>query len=64
MKRGWLHNDKTFDRLVTILVVLILISIFYPLYFVVIASISNPDLVSAGKLGWHEKVSIWLWRYF
>lgn len=53
MKRGWLHNDKTFDRLVTILVVLILISIFYPLYFVVIASISNPDLVSAGK--------VWFW---
>ena len=53
MKRGWLHNDKTFDCLVTILVVLILISIFYPLYFVVIASISNPDLVSAGK--------VWFW---
>ena len=53
MKRGWLHNDKTYDRLVTILVVLILISIFYPLYFVVIASISNPDLVSAGK--------VWFW---
>lgn len=53
MKRAWWHNDRKFDAVVTILVVMILIFIFYPLYFVVIASISNPDLVSAGK--------VWLW---
>ncbi|RRD95712.1 carbohydrate ABC transporter permease [Clostridiales bacterium COT073_COT-073] len=53
MKRAWWHNDKKFDIVVTILVVSILIFIFYPLYFVVIASISNPDLVSAGK--------VWFW---
>lgn len=55
MKRAWWHNDKKFDFMVRLIVVGILIFIFYPLYFVVIASISNPDLVSAGKIWFYPQ---------
>ncbi|MDL2233705.1 carbohydrate ABC transporter permease [Ruminococcaceae bacterium OttesenSCG-928-L11] len=42
--------DRVFDVIVTILVALITFSIAYPLYFIVIASFSNPDLVASGQV--------------
>ncbi len=50
LKRGLWNNDKFFDTVVVILVTGILVSLFYPLYFVFIASISDPDLVSSGQV--------------
>ena len=49
-KRILWNNDKFFDITVIVLVTIILVSLFYPLYFVFIASISNPDLVSSGQV--------------
>ena len=43
-------QDRIFAVVDTILLALLFIIIAYPLYFVVIASISNPDLVNAGKV--------------
>lgn len=45
-----LHNDKAFDIFVVCIISLTLVALLYPLYFVVIASISNPDLVSSGQV--------------
>ncbi|GKX29365.1 sugar ABC transporter permease [Vallitalea longa] len=50
MKRRFLNNDKTFDRVVTVLVTIILIAIFYPLFFIVIASFSDPTMIANGKV--------------
>ena len=49
-KRILWNNDRFFDIAVIVLVTIILVSLFYPLYFVFIASISNPDLVSSGQV--------------
>ena len=49
-KRILWNNDRFFDITVIVLVTIILVSLFYPLYFVFIASISNPDLVSSGQV--------------
>lgn len=46
-------SDKTFDKLNTLFVSLIVIVVIYPLIFVISASISDPALVSSGKM--------WLW---
>lgn len=48
-----LGNDKIFDYLLYIITFLILIVIIYPIYFVVIASFSDPTAVAAGK--------VWIW---
>ena len=45
-----LHNDKAFDIFVVCIISLTLVALLYPLYFVVIASISDPDLVSSGQV--------------
>lgn len=45
-----LPQDKVFDAVILIITILIWIVIFYPLYFVVIASFSNPIIVSSGKI--------------
>jgi len=42
--------DRVFDKLNIILLALILLIVFYPLYFVVIASFSTPSKVSTGKI--------------
>lgn len=47
------RSDKIFQTINVVLCLLIIICIAYPLYFVVIASISDPDLVASG--------SVWLW---
>ncbi len=49
-KTKQLPQDRVFDAVILIVTVLIWIIIFYPLYFVVIASFSNPAAVSSGKL--------------
>lgn len=43
-------GDHVYDVVSTILIVLILLSVLYPVYFVAIASISNPHAVSNGKV--------------
>lgn len=44
------RSDKRFNAVVLILIILITILIFYPLYFVVIASFSDPNLVANGQV--------------
>jgi putative aldouronate transport system permease protein len=43
-------EDKIFDVVNTIFLTLICLAVLYPLYFVVIASISNPDMVYNGEV--------------
>ncbi|MEH7548212.1 carbohydrate ABC transporter permease [Neobacillus vireti] len=43
-------EDKIFDTINFIFLTLICLAVLYPLYFVVIASISNPDLVYNGSV--------------
>ena len=43
-------GDKVFDIVNTLLLVFIFLIILYPLYYVVIASFSDPDLVLTGKI--------------
>lgn len=43
-------QDKIFDVAITIVSIFLLAIVVYPLYFVVIASISNPDLVGNGQV--------------
>lgn len=42
--------DRNFDIVVVILLSILLLSVAYPLYFVVIASVSDPSLVSVGRV--------------
>ncbi len=44
------HRDRIFLSVVYGIVILISVMILYPLWFVVIASISNPDLVASGQV--------------
>ncbi len=43
-------GDKVFDIINTLLLTIIFVVILYPLYYVVIASFSNPDMVLTGKI--------------
>lgn len=43
-------SDKAFQTALNVIAVLILIIILYPLYFVIIASFSDPSAVSAGQV--------------
>ncbi len=43
-------NDLVFEIFVNLFFVLLLLLVLYPLYFIVIASVSNPDLTNAGKV--------------
>lgn len=43
-------SDKMFDTINGIIMMIILLIVAYPLYFIVIASVSEPDLVNAGKV--------------
>ena len=42
------RGDRIFNAINNVLLGLIFLICFYPLFFIVIASISNPDLVNAG----------------
>ena len=44
------RGDAVFDAINVMLMALTMVLILYPLYFVVIASISNPDQVNAGRV--------------
>ncbi|HML49254.1 MAG TPA: carbohydrate ABC transporter permease [Clostridia bacterium] len=46
-------SDLLFDAILTVLGVVLLAIIAYPLYFVILASFSNPQQIAAGK--------VWLW---
>lgn len=48
MKRS--REDLIFDIIVTSVLTLLAMIVIYPLYFVVIASFSNPDFVNSGKI--------------
>jgi len=51
-------EDVIFNVISTVIVSLICIAIIYPLYFIVIASISNPDFVLAGEVFlWPKDIS-------
>ena len=43
-------GDKVFDIVNTLLLIFVFIIILYPLYYIVIASFSDPDLVLTGKI--------------
>ena len=47
------REDKVFDLLNIGLITLICLAVIYPLYFIVIASISNPDAIYSGE--------VWFW---
>ena len=49
------RSDRIFDAVDTILLAAVLLIIAYPLYFVIIASFSDPSLVSAGKVTWRPE---------
>ena len=56
--------DKGFDLVVNLLVILATLVIIYPLYFVVIASISDPAAVNSGRvLLWPVKPGLQGYRY-
>ena len=44
------RSDRIFDRINVALLVVVLVATLYPVYFVVIASVSSPTLVSAGHV--------------
>lgn len=44
------RGDMIFDVVNHLIMLLLLIIIIYPLYFIVLASVTNPDIVNAGKL--------------
>lgn len=51
-------GDRIFNIINVIILSLLLIIVAYPLYFIVIASFSNPDLVNTGKvLFWPREIS-------
>lgn len=47
---GKSHFDKVFDIVTTLLLILALLIVLYPLYFVVIASVSDATSISSGKV--------------
>lgn len=49
------RSDRIFNAVDTILLAAVLLIIAYPLYFVIIASFSDPSLVSAGKVTWRPE---------
>lgn len=52
--------DRIFDAVNTALMAVVLLIAAYPLYFVLIASISEPTLVSAGKVLLYPREVTWL----
>ena len=52
-------GDRAFDIINTLLLVLIFVIILYPMYYVLIASFSNPDKVLTGKIFLLPKAFSW-----
>lgn len=44
------QSDKTIDIIIYILLGIVVLSVAYPLYFIIIASFSDPTLVNSGKV--------------
>lgn len=44
------RNDKIFSFCIYFIATVVMLLVLYPLYFIVIASISNPDLVASGRV--------------
>ncbi len=55
MVGGRSRADNMFDVFNYSLLTVLLIAVLYPLYFVIISSVSNPDLVNAGQLWFYPK---------
>lgn len=56
--------DKVFNWMVLTIIILFAFLFMYPLYFIVIASISNPDMVNAGQtLLWPRGITTEGFRY-
>ena len=51
--KGFFRSDKAFDIVNIVILTVVLLICAYPLWFIIIASVSNPDLVNTGK--------VWLW---
>ena len=51
--KGFFGSDKAFDIVNIVILTVVLLICAYPLWFIIIASVSNPDLVNTGK--------VWLW---
>lgn len=47
--------DRVFNVVIFILLILILVIVVYPLYFVILASVSDPAIVNAGGFLWYPK---------
>lgn len=58
-KRNKIRRDRRFDIISTLIGIVVLIVTLYPLYFILIASISNPDLTNAGKVSLYPKAITW-----
>ena len=50
MRSQGIVKDRTFDTISSIIALVLLLITLYPLYFILIASFSNPDLTNAGKV--------------
>lgn len=62
-KRKKWSSDRVFDLIVNFLLIIIVIIVVYPLYFVVIASVSDPTATNTGKvLFWPVKVGVEAYR--
>jgi putative aldouronate transport system permease protein len=48
-------SDTVFDILVRVFLILFFLMIAYPLYFIIIASVSNPDAVRTGSVWFYPK---------
>ena len=55
--------DKVYDVISTIIIILVLLIALYPMYFVVIASISDPAAVSSGKVILLPKGTSLIWYF-
>lgn len=55
MKINRSRSDTVYDAVNTVILVLLLLAVAYPLYFVIIASISDPKLVTGGKVLFYPK---------
>lgn len=54
-KKTYLNSDKIFDIVTYIILTIVFIIVAYPLYFVIIASISDPAKVSNGNVMFYPK---------
>jgi len=58
MKKSW--DDWIYDAICNITLIFIVIIVFYPLYFVLIASFSDPNIVNSGKFLLYPEGITWL----